>query len=218
MARVLIACESSGVVRRAFRDLGHDAWSADLLEAEDGSPHHIVGDVREVLNDGWDGMVAHPPCTRLTNSGVRWLHEPPPGKTKDQMWSDMRDGADLYLAMRDAPIRHRAIENPIFHVHARRLINPGPRQVIQPWWFGEPFFKATGLELINLPRLFPTRRLRVPRKGTEEHRQWSAIHLAPPGPDRWRFRSRTFPGIAAAMAEQWGPVMDGVFQLRRQAA
>jgi len=205
--RVLVGCETSGVVRRAFASLGHDVWSCDLLPAEDGSNRHIVGDVRDHLNDGWDLLaVLHPPCTRLCNSGVRWLSKPPPGRTLDEMWSDLDDGAALFSACWNAPIERVAVENPVMHKHARaRIVNyQRQAQTVQPWWFGEPAFKATSLYLRGLPPLRPTNKLAPPRPGTEEHKAWSAIHRAPPGPNRWAFRSRTFSGIAAAMADQWG--------------
>ncbi len=204
--RVLIGCETSGVVRRAFAARGHDAWSCDLLPAEDGSNHHIVGDVRDHLGDGWDLLaVMHPPCTRLCNSGVRWLHKPPTGRTLDEMWSDLDDACDLFAACLHAPIPRLAVENPIMHRHARERIRDLPKpQIVQPWWFGDPAFKAKGFYLAGLPALTPTNKLTPPGRGTEEHKRWSAIHRAPPGPDRWRFRSRTFQGIADAMADQWG--------------
>ncbi|MBI1359837.1 MAG: hypothetical protein GC155_06075 [Alphaproteobacteria bacterium] len=196
--RVLVACEFSGVVRRAFRDRGHDAWSCDLLAAEDGSNRHIRGDARDLLNDGWDLlMVAHPPCTRLCNSGVRWLNAPPAGKTVGQMWSDMREGAELFSAFWNAPIERIAIENPIMHRHAKAAIrNFEPAaQTIQPWQFGHGEIKGTCLWLKNLPKLVPTEIVggRTPR-----------VHHASPGPERWKERSRSFAGIASAMADQWG--------------
>lgn len=205
--RVLVACEFSGTVRRAFARLGHDAWSCDLLPAEDGSNQHIVGDVRDVLDQGWDLlMVAHPPCTRLCNSGVRWLKVPPPGKTVEIMQSELRAGAALFSACWTAPIERIAIENPVMHRHAKALIKDyqPPAQTVQPWWFGEPYFKATGLYLRRLPPLVPTKRLVPPRRGTPDHKAWSRVHRMPPGPDRGRERSRFFPGIAEAMAQQWG--------------
>ena len=148
-------------------------------------------------------MIAHPPCTRLTNSGVRWLHEPPKGKTLEQMWRELEEAAEFYMALRDAPIPKKCIENPIMHRYARERINPSHRQVVQPWWFGEETFKATGYELIGLPDLVPTNKLAPPRPGTEEHKAWSWIHRASPGPDRWKIRSTTPVGIAKAMADQW---------------
>jgi len=200
---VFIACECSGRVRDAFIARGHDAVSCDILPTDVPGPHH-QGSVLDILNDGWDLMIAHPPCTRLTNAGVRWLKAPPRGKTLVEMWADLFRAAEFYTALRDAPIPKKALENPIMHCHARELINPGKRQVVQPWWFGDEAFKATGFELIGLPDLVATNKLNPPNKGTEEHKQWSWIHRMPPGPDRAKLRSVTFPGVADAMAEQWG--------------
>ncbi len=195
--KVLIACEYSGRVREEFRKLGHDAWSCDLLESEDKSPYHIVGDCLSLLGDGWDLMIAHPPCTRLANSGVRWLHE-------RDLWSELDDAVAFYLALRNAPIEKKCLENPVMHKYARERLGEVPRQVVQPWWFGDPTFKATGYELHGLPELVPTDKLTPPAIGTEEHKAWSWIHRCPPGPERWKIRSRTPHGIARAMALQWG--------------
>ena len=205
--RVLIGCEESGVVRRAFAALGHDAWSCDLQPAADGSNRHIIGDVRDVMLLGWDLLaVFHPPCTRLCNSGVRWLHTPPPGKSAGQMQAELIEGAALFSAVWNAPVERVAVENPTMHKHAKALIEGYelPAQTVQPWWFGDEAFKATGLYLRNLPPLQPTNRLTPPKPGSADHAAWSHIHRASPGPDRARIRSRTFPGIAAAMAAQWG--------------
>jgi hypothetical protein len=207
--RILIGCETSGVMRRAFAARGHDVWSCDLLAAEDGSNRHIRGDIRDHLHDGWDMLaVMHPPCTRLCNSGVRWLHVPPPGRTAAEMQAELEAGAALFSDCWRAPIPRVAIENPVMHRHARALLPadlPKP-QIVQPWWFGEPFFKATGFYLRGLAPLTATNRLTPPRKAQEpeRHKAWSAIHRAPPGPDRWKFRSRSFTGIAEACANQWG--------------
>jgi hypothetical protein len=201
--RVLVACEYSGKVRDAFTRAGHIAMSCDMLDTEAPGAHY-KGDVRDVLHDGWDLMIAHPPCTRLTNSGVRWLKVPPPGKTLEQMWADLESAAEFYKLLRDAPIPRKAIENPIMHCYARERIAIGFRQVVQPWWFGEKALKATGLELIGLPPLVATNKLTPPKSGTPEHKAWSKVHLASPGPDRWKDRSRTYGGIAQAMADQWG--------------
>lgn len=200
--RVLVACEFSGIVRRAFAARGHDAWSCDLLPAEDRSNKHIVGDARDILTDGWDLlMVAHPPCTRLCNSGVRWLHVPPPGRSRDQVWHDLRDAAALFSAFWNAPIDRVCIENPVMHRHAKGLIAnyQPPAQSVQPWQFGHGETKRTCLWLRNLPALTPTKVVdgRVAR-----------VHRMPPSPDRWRERSRFFPGIAEAMADQWGGLAD----------
>jgi hypothetical protein len=198
--RVLIACEFSGTVRRAFAARGHDAWSCDLLPAEDRSNHHLIGDVRNYLRDGWDLlMVAHPPCTRLCNSGVRWLSVQPPGKTAEQMQRELREGADLFSVCWNAPIDRIAVENPVMHRHAKTLIvnYREPAQSIQPWQFGDAESKRTCLWLKGLPRLVPTH----PEKPAEiAHRVWRM----PPGPDRQKERSRFLPGVADAMADQWG--------------
>ena len=205
--RVLIGCETSGVMRRAFASRGHDTWSCDLLPAEDRSNRHIAGDVRDHLADGWDLLiVCHPPCTRLCNSGVRWLSVPPPGRTRADMWAEMDEGAALFTACWRAPVSRCAVENPVMHRHAReRLPEDLPRpQIVQPWWFGERAKKATGFYLRGLPPLVPTERLTPPPTGSAEAKAWEQVHRAPPGPDRWKFRSRTFEGIAAACADQWG--------------
>lgn len=205
--RVLIGCETSGVMRRAFAELGHDVWSCDLLAAEDGSNRHIRGDVRDHLADGWDLLVvAHPPCTRLCNSGVRWLHKPPAGRTLVSMWQELEEGIELFTACWQAPVDRVALENPVMHRHAReRLPADVPKpQIVQPWWFGDPAFKATGFYLRGLPPLEATDRLVPPKPGTAAHKRWSAVHRASPGPERWKLRSRTFPGIATACAAQWG--------------
>jgi hypothetical protein len=207
--RVLIGCETSGMVRRAFAARGHDVWSVDVLPAEDRSNRHIVGDVRDYLHEGWDLIaVFHPPCTRLCNSGVRWLRVPPPGRDLADLWRELDEGAALFSAVWNAPCPRVCVENPVMHRHAKaRIVNYRPPvQTVQPWWFGDPAFKASSLYMRGLMPLRETQRLTPPRKADqpELHRQWSAVHHAAPGPDRWRVRSRTFPGIAQAMAEQWG--------------
>jgi hypothetical protein len=224
--RVLIGCETSGVVRRAFSAYGHDVWSIDLLPAEDGSNRHIVGDIRDHLNDGWDLLaVMHPPCTRLCNSGVRWLSEPPTKLNETYsraelaayasmnreerlafMWQSLDDGAALFSDCWNAPIERVCVENPVMHGHARERIKGWVKpQTVQPWWFGDRAFKATGLYLRGLPPLVPTNKLTPPRPGTAEHKAWSQVHRASPGPDRWKDRSRTYEGIARAMPAQWTP-------------
>jgi hypothetical protein len=209
--RILVACEFSGVVRRSFREKGHDAWSCDLLPAEDDQTYHLCGDVRRFLDlapddEPWDIMIAHPPCTRLANSGVRWLHIPPPGKTKEQMWKELGEACDFYLALRNCLVPLKAIENPVMHKYAREKLGMKPRHIIQPWWFGEPEFKATGFELHGLPPLTETNRLVPPAKGTLEHAAWSRVHRCSPGVNRWKDRSRTLAGVAMAMADQWGSI------------
>lgn len=202
--RVLVACEFSGIVRRAFATRGFDAWSCDLLPSDDRSNRHIVGDVRDILHDGWDMLiVAHPPCTRLCNSGVRWLSSPPPGKTADQMRIELEEGAALFSDMWNAPIPHVAVENPVMHKHAKALIRnyTEPAQSVQPWQFGHGETKRTCLWLRNLPPLKPT----LVVEGRE-----ARVHRMSPGPDRWKERSRFFPGIAEAMADQWGGYLNSL--------
>lgn len=201
--KVLVACEYSGRVRDAFLARGHDAMSCDLLPTDKSGPHY-QGSVMDILHNGWDLMIAHPPCTRLTNAGVRWLNQPPTNKTLVQMWQEFFEAVEFYKALRSAPIPKKAIENPIMHKHAKELLGNIKRQIVQPWHFGDEAFKATGFELIGLNPLEETNRLTPPKPGTDEHRKWSFIHRATPSPDRWKLRSTTFPGIAAAMAEQWG--------------
>jgi hypothetical protein len=196
--KVLIACEFSGTVRRAFAARGHDAWSCDLLPAEDRSNHHIVGDVRDILHDGWDLLaVMHPPCTRLCNSGVRWLTKAPPGRTLEEMWKELDEGAALFSDCWNAPIERICVENPVMHRHAKERIRNYVEfaQSVQPWQFGHPETKRTCFWLKNLPPLMPTKIV----EGRE-----ARVHLMPPSADRWRERSRFFSGIADAMADQWG--------------
>jgi hypothetical protein len=179
-----VACEFSGIVRDAFRERGHDAMSCDLLETERPGPHY-QGDVRDVLADGWDLMVAHPPCTYLAVSGARWF------KDRRELQEDALAFVRLLL---DAPIPRIALENPVSVISSRIH---RPDQIIQPWQFGHGETKATCLWLKGLPLLTPTNI--VPER---EQR----VHRMAPGPDRWRERSRTFEGIAAAMADQWSAV------------
>lgn len=199
--KVLVACEYSGRVRDAFIRKGHDAISCDLLPSDSDFWPHYQGDVFDIINNGFDLMIAHPPCTRLANSGVRWLAE-------RNLWDEMREAANFYLALRNAPIERKCIENPIMHKYARELLGSMPRQVVQPWWFGEHMFKATGYELHNLPELKPSSKLTPPKAGTAEHKEWSWVHRCPPGPLRWKIRSTTPQGIAEQMAEQWGDSSD----------
>lgn len=211
MARVLVACEFSGVVRRAFAARGHDAWSCDLLPAADGSNRHIVGDARDLLGEGWDLMVAHPPCTRLCNSGVRWLHRPPPGRTAEEIRAELHAAAGLFSDFLNAPVERIAIENPVMHRHAKALIrNFRPfSQSIQPWQFGHPETKRTCFWLKNLPDLTPTDIV----EGRTQR-----VFLMPPSADRWKLRSETYAGVAAAMAEQRGGLADGERPNRVEAA
>lgn len=185
--RVLIACEFSGVVRRAFKALGHDAWSCDLLESEDESPQHYQCDVRDILTFGWDLMIAHPPCTHLAVSGARWFKE----KVVEQ-----KEALEFVTLLLNAPIDKICLENPVSVISSKIR---KPDQTVQPWMFGHGETKATCLWLKNLPKLIPTDVV----SGRE-----ARVHMMPPGPNRWKERSRTFEGVAKAMAEQWGGEID----------
>jgi hypothetical protein len=191
--RVLVGCERSGRVREAFRRLGADAWSNDLVPADDGSPFHILDDVRAAMRMGhWDIGIFHPPCTYLTRAGARWKRDP----------ADIEAAIGLFMACLNAPIRHVAVENPRMVGEPRRRLGD-PAQVIQPHMFGHPRYKATCLWLRNLPPLMVMDDVSeiarwLPRKVTHE------MLWMPPGPDRARRRSETYPGIAEAFADQWG--------------
>ena len=180
--KVLVACEFSGIVREAFKAKGHDAWSCDLLPT-DIPGNHIQGDVLEILNDGWGLMIAHPPCTHLAVSGARWFG------TKR---AEQQEALAFVWRLMTAPIDKIAIENPVSIISSRIR---KPDQIIQPWMFGHGETKATCLWLKNLPKLTPT--------NIVEGRT-SRVHHEPPGPERWKNRSRTFSGIASAFADQWG--------------
>jgi len=195
--KVLVACEFSGVVRRAFRRQGYDAWSCDILPAEDGSKYHIQGDVMDVLDDGWDLMIAHPPCTYLANSGVSWLYR------QEGRWDSMKEGAQFFKSLLNADIPQIAIENPIMHKCAKEIIGKDKTQVIQPWMFGHSEQKATCLWLKNLPVLQETHNVKEEMLALPDN-QRQRLHHLPPSKNRWKLRSKTFEGIAEAMAEQWG--------------
>lgn len=183
--KVLIACEFSGIVREAFRARGHDAWSCDLLPTEILG-HHIQDDVLNHLTDGFDELIGFPPCPRRCNSSVRWL------KNNPIRMEQLRADDIFFYKLWNAPIDKICLENPIPHKYTSV---PKYSQIIQPWQFGHGETKATCLWLKNLPKLQPT--------NIVEGRK-ARIHLEPPSPDRWKNRSRTYPGIAQAMAEQWG--------------
>ena len=182
--RVLIACEYSGTVRDAFRARGHDAKSCELLPTDQPGPHY-QGDVFDIINDGWDLMIAHPPCTHLAVSGARHF-------AAKQASGVQQEALEFVRRLLDAPIPRIALENPISIISSRIR---KPDQIIQPWQFGHGETKATCLWLKNLPKLTPTNIV----EGRE-----ARIHRLPPSADRWKIRSKTYQGIADAMAEQWG--------------
>ena len=188
--KILIACEYSGTVREAVRANGHDAISCDLLPSDDGKPHHYQGNVFDIIYDGWDMMIAHPPCTHLAVSGAAWF------KYKKQ---EQAEALGFVRALMDVPIKKICIENPISVISTKIR---KPDQIIQPWMFGHKESKATCLWLKNLPLLTPTDNVKeammlLPIKERQR------LHWLPPSPDRWKIRSKTFQGIANAMAEQW---------------
>ena len=183
--RVIVACEYSGRVREAFRKLGHDAWSCDILESEDDSEFHIQTCIEDVINDGWDLMIAHPPCTHLAVSGARHF------KAKQES-GVQQEALDFVRLLLEADIPKIALENPISIISSKIR---KPDQIIQPWQFGHGETKATCLWLKGLPKLVPTNIV----EGREQR-----IHKMPPSPTRWKERSRTYQGIADAMAQQWG--------------
>lgn len=194
--KVLVACEYSGAVRDAFIAAGHEAMSCDLLPTDVPGPHY-QGDVFDIIGDGWDLMVAHPPCTYLTNAGVSWLYR------KEGRWEQMREGAEFFRQLLEAPISKIAVENPIMHKYAKEIVGSSQSQVIQPWMFGHMEQKGTGLWLKNLPPLQPTKDVKKEMMElpiAERQR----IHYLPPSPNRWKLRSTTYKGIAEAMAAQWG--------------
>lgn len=190
MKRVLIACEYSGTVRDAFAALGHDAWSCDL-DVTDRPGNHIQGDVLTVLNDGWDLMIAHPPCTHLAVSGAAWFAD------KGDL---QREALDFVRALMNAPIPMIAIENPVsvISTYIRK-----PDQVIQPYQFGHAERKTTCLWLKNLPLLKHTNNVKRELDALPLNKQ-NPLHWLPPSPDRGKLRSKTYQGIADAMAQQWG--------------
>jgi hypothetical protein len=210
--RVLVACEYSGRVRQAFRALGHDAWSCDLLPAEDGSPFHLQEDaleciavgcpakpgVQHYIGDPWDLLIGHPPCTHLSVSGARHFE----AKRAD---GRQKEAIDFFLALAHAPVPRIAIENPVCIMSS---VWREPDQIVQPWQFGHGETKATCLWLKGLPHLKPTNVVagREPR-----------VHMMPPSADRWKERSRTFEGVAGAMAEQWSNYADLVTQMETTA-
>jgi site-specific DNA-cytosine methylase len=190
--KVLIACEFSGTVRSEFERMGHDAWSCDLLPTEKAG-NHYQGDILDIVGLGWDLMIAHPPCTHLAVSGARWF------KDKKQ---EQADALEFVRSLLNAPIEKIALENPVSIIssHIRK-----PEQIIQPWQFGHEATKTTCLWLKNLPKLQPTNIVgKGSRHITKSGKSLPAWYNIPPSPDRWKERSKTFEGIARAMAEQWG--------------
>lgn len=204
--KVLIACEFSGTVRDAFTVRGHNAWSCDILPT-DKLGKHIQGNVLEYLDEGWDLMIAHPPCTYLANSGVQHMYK---NRKKEQgicdkRWEAMIEGVEFFKKLLNADIPKIAIENPVQHGFARRALGVGYNQIVQPFFFGEEMQKKTCLWLKNLPPLTATNmvgkgEVYIDKDGKSNGSKWYQL---PPSVDRWKHRSKTFQGIADAMAEQW---------------
>lgn len=197
---VLVVCEFSGVVRDAFRARGHNAWSVDLLPTEGDPQWHIQGDWTPAYlhpTIRWDLVIAHPPCTNLTKAGVRWLH------TQEGRWERMRQDAEFFRSFLELPVERIAVENPVMHRYAVEIVGRKQDQIIQPWMFGHLESKGTGLWLKNLPPLQPTDNVKEKTMALTP-KERDRVHWMAPGPNRWKERSRTLPGIAAAMAEQWG--------------
>ena len=207
--KILVGCETSGTVREAFNEANplFDAWSCDLLPADDLTNKHIVGDIRDVLKmDDWElAIVCHPPCTRNCNSGVRWLKKPPPGRTLEEMWQELEEGTELFGDILNADVPRIAVENPVMHKYAKERIRNYVQfaQSVHPYQFAKTIDaednikKRTCLWLKGLPNLRPTGHLTITTARDD-------IHKASPGPDRWKIRSKFHKGLAAAMAKQWG--------------
>lgn len=203
--RVLVACEYSGRVRDAFRALGHDAWSCDILPSEADPAYHIQAPVQSVLHLGWDLMIAHPPCTFMANSSSKHLYlgmKKENGRNEER-WKSMAEGAAFFKMLWTANIPHIAIENPVMLGYAVDIIGSDFTQSIQPWQHGHTEVKRTCLWLKNLPKLTESANV-YDEMMKLEYGERAKVHHASPGPDRWKNRSRTYSGIAQAMAAQWG--------------
>lgn len=201
--KVLVACECSGRVREAFKANGHYALSCDLKPTEIPG-NHYQGDIKDVLYDDWDLIIAHPPCDFLANSGVRWLTNGDLEKRK-QRWIDLGKAIKFFHLFYDHPFCKRiVVENPIPHKHAKL---PRYSQIIQPWLFGHKEMKPTCLWIKGVPKLKPTNIVGPPPKDKKERYKWQRVWAEPPGPERKTNRSRTYLGIAEAMADQWSNIV-----------
>ena len=210
MAKILIACEESQAACIEFRKLGHEAYSCDILPASGGHPEwHIQGDaIKEAYSGKYDLMIAHPPCTYLTNSGVCWLTNKD-GSKNTKRWEGLKEGAEFFKKLLNAPIPKIAVENPIPHKYAVEIIGAKYNQLVQPYHFGHPESKATCFWLKGLPELKHTNDVKhiwksLPKKEAQR------LHYMSPGPERAKLRSKTYPGIAKAMAEQWSLYLESL--------
>lgn len=214
--RGIVLCEYSGVVSTAFRAVGLECWSCDLLPTEGDPAWHIQRDAVEVAYGGnWDFAIMHPDCTILSNSGVKHLFiggQKANGPNFERH-QKMEDAAHFYRQLRDAPIKLKAVENPVMHRYGIAATKRGPTRFYHPHFFGDPFFKLTGLETIGFPPLVRSHYMQVPKPGTEEHKRWSKTHRMPPSKTRGLDRARFEPGFARAMANQWGAFMRGGYDL-----
>lgn len=217
-SRVLVACEYSARVRDAFRAIGCDAWSCDLEPSEGDPQFHIRGDVLEVLGGGWDLMIAHPPCTYLAASGMHWTVR---GFRSPHLTTE---AAKFFKLLFEANIPKKCIENPVGYMNTHFR---APSQIVQPWMFGDPESKATCLWLHGLPPLVATHSdddlFAAPLPKRDDHGKWrnqtaSGQNKLPPGADRWKIRSRTYPGLARSMAAQWGPILGNAFPKGRNTS
>lgn len=205
--RGVVLCEFSGVVSAAFRARGIECYSCDILPTEGDPRWHIQADARDVAyRGGWDFGIMHPDCTKLANSGVKWLYIGGQKKNgrNEARWAEMEVGAEFYRTLRDAPIEFKAVENPVMHGEGIEAVQRGETHFYHPHYFGDPFFKLTGLELIGFPPLQRTHWMKIPKPGTDEHKRWSKTHRMAPSERRGLERARFEPGFAAAMAGQWG--------------
>lgn len=207
--KVLVACEFSGTVRDAFSNRGHDAWSCDLLETESEQTKqegkHFKGDVLDFIDDSWDLLIGHPPCTYIANSGVQhlWNKRKKENGKNFERWGNLFLSVDFFLKLLNSPIERIAIENPVPHSYSEL---PKYSQIIHPYWFGHEVQKKTCLWLKNLPELKSTKIVGkgeqyIGKDGKPNGSKWYQL---PPSKDRWKHRSKTFKGIAEAMADQWG--------------
>lgn len=194
---ILIACEFSGTVRDAMSRRGHHAVSCDFDPSETVG-HHYRGDVFDIIDNGWDMLIAFPPCDYLSNSGSRWLY------TEPGRWEKMVDGATFFKRLFEANISRIMIENPVMHGHGKKIIGANQDQTFQPWHHGHKETKRTCLWLKNLPLLQVSNNVGPPPKDPEEKKKWAKVHREPPGPNRKKNRSRTYHGVASAIATQWG--------------
>lgn len=207
MAKILVACEESQAVTIELRKRGHDAFSCDLQPCSGGHPEwHIQGDVLNELGKGWDAMIAHPTCTFITNSGVCWLYNKD-GSRNEERWSNLDEACVFFKALLDAPIPYKAIENPIPHKYAVERIGRKYDQLIQPYQFGHTESKATCLWLEGFPKLKETNNVKAEWKKLPKN-EAQRLHYLPPGPERAKLRSKTFKGIAEAIADQWGGLFE----------